>query len=193
MERIDHIDQAVFYFLNGHHAPWLDGIMTYLTMGLLWLPLYLFMLYLVIRRYRWGTLWVLLFTALMITASDQLSVVVKDAVLRLRPSQDPSLCCVHLVNGYKGGLYGFYSSHASNTMGIAIFLTIVLGRTYRYSGPVMITWAVVMSYTRIYLGVHYPGDILAGWIAGCSLGIVFGFACRKILAQRERNHSVPNL
>ncbi len=193
MERLNHFDQAVFTYLNGLHAPWLDVLMTWLTMGLLWLPLYLFLLYLVIRRYRWNTLWVLLFAALLITASDQLSVAVKDAVLRLRPSQDPSLCCVHLVNGYKGGMYGFYSSHASNTLSVAILLTIVLGKSYRFVGPVMITWAVLMSYTRIYLGVHYPGDVLAGWVAGILLGILFGYGCRKLLMWRESHHSVPNL
>ena len=183
IEKLDHIDRQLFVFLNGLHSPVMDTVMSWLTMGLLWLPLYLLILYLVIRQYRWRTLWVFVFAALLITASDQISVVVKESVLRLRPSQDATLCCVHIVNGYKGGLYGFYSSHASNTMGIAVLLIFVLGRRYRFMGPVVILWAVIMSYTRIYLGVHYPGDILAGWIVGCILGTLFGLACRKVLTR----------
>src|SRR5512138_1975455 len=181
IEELTHIDRSLFIFLNGLHSPVMDTVMVYLTKPLLWLPLFLFLLWDVFRAYRVKGFWVLLFTALAITASDQLSVVVKDAVMRLRPSQDPSLCCVHLVDGYKGGLYGFYSSHASNTFTIAVLVIIVLRKEIRVIAPIMILWAGIMSYTRIYLGVHYPGDILAGLTVGCVLGLLFGMACRKVL------------
>jgi undecaprenyl-diphosphatase len=181
IESLNRIDHSAFAFLNGLHTPVMDAVMWYLTNPLLWLPFYLLLLWAVFRTYRTKGFWVLLFVALMITASDQISVVVKDSVMRLRPSQDPSLCCVHLVNGYKGGLYGFYSSHASNTFAIAVLVIVILRKEFCFIAPVVLFWAVVMSYTRIYLGVHYPGDVLAGMMIGCVLGLAFGIGCRVVL------------
>jgi undecaprenyl-diphosphatase len=143
------------------------------TDPLFWLPVYLLFLFLVIRKYRWNFLIILLFTALMILVSDQLTNLVKELTQRIRPSQEPGLP-VHLVNAYKGGQYGFYSSHASNFFSISIFLIILLGRYYRYFFIPLLIWALFISYTRIYLGVHYPGDVLAGMLVGCIIGFLTG-------------------
>jgi undecaprenyl-diphosphatase len=137
------------------------------------MPLYLFFLFFVIRKYRWKTLVIILFAAFMILCSDQLSDLVKEFVHRSRPSRQPGLM-VHIVEAYKGGAYGFYSSHASNTFSIVIFLIIILDRKYKFVYVLAILWSLIMSYTRIYLGVHYPGDIITGWLAGSLLGFLFG-------------------
>jgi len=150
------------------------------TKSLVWLPLYLFFLFFVISRYKWNALVILVFAALMILASDQLSNVVKDTVQRLRPSNQPGLM-VHIVEAYKGGTYGFYSGHASNTSCVAVFLILLLGRKYWYVTIPAILWSLVMSYTRIYLGVHYPGDVVAGWIAGGAIGYLFGKGVLKLM------------
>lgn len=137
------------------------------------MPLYLFFLYFVILKFKWNTFIIILAVALMIIVDDQLSELVKDTIQRLRPSWQPGLM-VHMVDAYKGGNYGFYSAHASNTLSIAIFLLVVMGKDYKAVSILAILWSLFMSYTRIYLGVHYPGDILVGWIAGGTIGYLTG-------------------
>ena len=156
------------------------------TKSLLWLPLYFLFLYLVIRQHGWNTIWVVLFAAIMILVSDQLANLFKETFLRLRPSHEPGLM-VHLVNAYKGGTYGFYSSHASNTFAIAVFLMVLIGRRYRWIGIVALPWALLMSYTRIYLGVHFPGDILAGIVMGGAIGYLSGRTTCYFLFHRSRH------
>ena len=185
IEFLNHIDRTFFLFLNGFHNPFFDQVMFIATKSLMWLPLYLFFLFFVIRKYKWNTLVILVFAALMILASDQLSELVKNTVQRLRPSNQPGLM-VHIVEAYKGGTYGFYSAHATNTCSVVIFMIILLGREYAYVYIPAILWSLFISYTRIYLGVHYPGDIFAGWIAGSLIGYLFAKAALKLMRIMER-------
>lgn len=188
IEFLDHIDHTFFLFLNGLHNPFFDGVMFWITKGLLWFPLSLFFLFFVVRKYKWNTLVILVFAALMIMVSDQLSYLAKDTVQRLRPSNQPGLM-VHIVEAYKGGTYGFYSAHATNSFSVAVFLTILLGRRFWYVILAAFLWSLVMSYTRIYLGVHYPVDIFAGWIAGGLVGLLFGklaqWAVSRIIQRKQ--------
>ena len=153
IEFLNHIDRTLFLFLNGLHNPFFDQVMFIATKSLVWLPLYLFFLFFVIRKYKWNTLVILVFAALMILASDQLSDLVKNTVQRLRPSNQPGLM-VHIIEAYKGGSYGFYSAHATNTCSVVIFMIIMLGRKYAYVYIPAIVWSLFISYTRIYLGVR---------------------------------------
>ncbi len=180
IEFLDHIDHTFFLFLNGFHNPFFDGVMFWVTKGLLWFPLSLFFLFFVIRKYKWNALLILVVAVLMILVSDQLSYLSKETIQRLRPSNQPGLM-VHIVEAYKGGTYGFYSGHATNSFCVAVFLTILLGRKYWYVILTAFLWSMVISYTRIYLGVHYPGDILAGWVAGGIIGYLFGKGFLKLL------------
>src|SRR5690606_4235929 len=111
--------------------------------------------------------------ALTIALADQVtSALMKPYFMRLRPTHEPDLArLVHTVNQYKGGKFGFASSHAANTFGVATFLFLALKDSYRYTG-LLFLWAGAVSYTRIYLGVHYPGDILAGALVGAFFGCV---------------------
>lgn len=181
MENLKYLDQTVFLFLNGLRGPFFDSVMYWGTNLFTWLPLYCLLLYLVIRRYKWKALWILLFAVLMIVASDQLSNIFKGWVSRLRPTHEPGLTGVHTVNGYIGGKFGFYSAHASTNLAISIFMIILLGRPFRHFAILMLVWAFFMGYTRIYLGVHYPGDILCGWIAGGLIGWGFGQLCGWVI------------
>jgi len=139
---------------------------------MIWIPLYLLLLFVVIRDYRWNALLIIFFAALMIIVSDQLSNLVKEWIARPRPTHETGLQGVHTVYGYTGGTYGFYSAHASNTMAIAIFLIFLLKNKNKAISVLLFLWAIFMGYTRIYLGVHYPGDVISGFIAGSLIGYV---------------------
>lgn len=177
---LDRIDHTFFLILNGFHNPFFDGVMFWITKGYLWVPLSLYFLFFVIRKYKWNTLLILAAIAIMILVSDQLSYLAKESFQRLRPSNQPGLL-VHLVEAYKGGTYGFYSGHATNTSCVAVFLIVLLGRKYWYVTVPAVIWSILMSYTRIYLGVHYPGDILAGWVAGSIIGYLFGIGVLRLI------------
>ncbi len=184
LEILKSIDQEVFLFLNGLHCSWFDLVMFWGTRPIIWLPFYLILTYLAVKQYKWQTLWIILFAVVMIFISDQLSNIFKDWIMRLRPTHEPGLTGIHTVNGYKGGLYGFYSAHASSNMAVAIFLIMILGYKYRWLSPLILFYAFFMSYTRIYLGVHYPADIIAGWLAGGLIGLCSALACQRLVRPR---------
>jgi undecaprenyl-diphosphatase len=190
IEFLQHIDRSLFLYLNGMHTPLLDQVMYYASKGLLWFPLYLVFLFLVIRKYKWQALLIILFAALMITVSDQFASLSKDFFQRLRPSNEPGLN-VHLVFAYKGGQYGFYSAHASNSFATAVFLIMLLNRQYRFFFIPVLLWSCFLSYTRIYLGVHYPGDTLTGIIIGSFLGFVSAKIFLMISGRWKDNRNDP--
>ncbi len=171
MQTLIDLDKKLLLFLNGINSPYLDPIMFYATKTFFWLPLYLLLIFLIFKNYKQEGWFILIGAVVTIVLTDQItSSLMKPFFARLRPSQDPTLeGLVHLVNGYKGGLYGFASSHAANTFGTAIFSWLVLKSFYKRMGWIFV-WAIFMTYTRIYLGVHFPGDILAGAIIGLICG-----------------------
>lgn len=141
--------------------------MALVTVIATWLPMILTLLYMLYMKKGWRKmLTVLLAVAVVILIADQVSAsIIKPLVGRLRPSRNPDLqATIHLVNGYNGGKFGFVSSHAANCFGIATLLALLFkNRAFSWF---MIAWASLMCYSRIYLGVHYPGDIACGAVLG---------------------------
>jgi undecaprenyl-diphosphatase len=178
------LDRDLFLLLNGLHTEWLDPVMFWLTKTWVWLPLYAFLLFQVIKNYGKQSWVPLLGIAIVLVLADRItSGVMKPHFERLRPSHEPALQgLVHLVNNYRGGKYGFVSSHAANTFGTAVFFFLLFRKKYTWVSWLFV-WAAVMTYTRIYLGVHYPGDIIAGGALGALFGWT-GYTGQRLLATK---------
>lgn len=166
------LDQDLFLYLNSLHNSFGDHFFWMYTDTLIWLPLYASILYVIIKQQGQKSWITILFIILMVVLCDQISSqIFKDGFQRLRPSQNPLLeGLVHLVNGRKGGLYGFVSSHATNSFGLAMFSSLLF--RYKPLTIVIFIWALINSYSRIYLGLHYPGDILGGGLLGIGVAVL---------------------
>ena len=201
LEQLLHIDTEILLAINGWHAPWADTLMWIVSAKTTWIPLYLLLIGLLVWRYRqpaptpikWlqkvpACVVMIVVIGLAVGAADFIaSGILKDWVARPRPSRVPELEGVlHLVNGYKSGQYGFVSSHAANTMAVALLFSLIWRNKIATVG--LMLWVAANCYSRMYLGVHYPTDILGGLIVG-SLVAVGGYwllgRCRLV----ERNQA----
>lgn len=167
--QIEHFDQQIFLFLNSLHHPALDNLMYILTGKIIWAPLYAAILTYVAVKEKKRFFFFVIFVLLSVLLADRGSVLIKNAVERLRPCHEPGLeGMVHMVKEKCGGMYGFVSSHAANAFNVAfISLLYIKKRWYTIS---IVIWAIVVGYTRIYCGVHYPGDVLFGSLYGILAG-----------------------
>ena len=165
------LDQALTLWLNGSHSLFADGIAWTATQTLTWVPAMLLVVYVIIRNNNLtGIAVTLLSIALCIVLADQVaSTVFKPLVARYPPSNAPFiLYAVDVAHGYRGGRYGFFSSHAANTMAAATYLTLCI--RHRALGWWFYAWALLNCWTRVYLGVHYVGDLLVGTLWGLCVG-----------------------
>ncbi len=172
MEEIIHFDKQLLLMLNGSDSLFFDSVIMTLTTATTWIPLYLALFYVVCKANRLKTdiLLVLAGAGLCVlfagTIDDE---IVKPLVARWRPTHDPEIgSLVDVVDGYRGGRFGFFSAHASNTFSIAIFISLLMRQ--RLLTVSLVCWSLVNCYTRLYLGVHYPGDITVGLIWGGFVG-----------------------
>jgi len=181
MNFLESIDRSILLFVNGHHTPWLDGAMWFLTQTLTWLPLYVmlvWLLYVCKGRQTWR--WLLLIVLAVACADLVSSGIIKPLVARPRPTHTSGLMeYLHLhqfPNGtfYRGGAYGFLSSHAANSSVIALLVWLILRKdvVFRHLLAVLLcAFVLVFCYTRMYLGVHFPSDILGGLLVGVTVAL----------------------
>jgi len=165
----EQLDQQVFLFLNSLNSPFWDKVMSTISLVVVWVPLYLAIILYLGFRYKKKLLVIFLFIILAVSFTDQTALLIKNTVERLRPCHEPSLeGLIHLVKGRCGGKFGFVSSHAANSFNVALLSLMFIRRRW-YSISIII-WAALVGYSRIYLGVHYPGDVLFGSILGAFTG-----------------------
>ena len=163
-------DQKFMLALNGLHHPYSDILWSNVSKTLSWLPLFAWLFYLIIKHYGRASWKILILVALLITASDQTCNLAKNNFKRYRPCHHLSLQDkVHVVGASCGGQYGFYSAHASNAFAIGVFLILLLRRKNKYVWRILLGYAISVSLSRIFLGVHYPLDVIAGAINGTLL------------------------
>ena len=174
METIIQIDRSLFLFLNGKHNEWLDILMPLISSTWFWIPLYTLLAFLLYKKNVKKIIPLIIGIVIIIFLSDQTCNLIKKGVKRHRPTHNTELQAqVHVVNNYKGGEFGFVSSHAANTFAIAVILILLLNERKRSFKLSLILWACLVSYSRIYLGVHYPLDIIGGAIVGIFWSTLF--------------------
>jgi undecaprenyl-diphosphatase len=167
---LERLDQQLFLYLNSFHSPFWDNVMHTISGKIIWIPLYLAILIYLGIKYKRKFIIILLFIILAATLADQVSVqLFKNLFQRLRPCHEPLLDgLVHQFNGECGGSYGFISSHATNSFNVAVLSLLFIRK--RWFSVSIVIWALVIGYSRIYLGVHYPGDVICGSIVGALIG-----------------------
>ena len=193
LEQLLHIDTEVLLAINGRHAPWADTLMWIVSAKATWIPLYLLLIGLLVWRYRQPAMtsvkWLqrvpacvvmIVVIGLAVGAADFIaSGILKDLVARPRPTRVPELEGVlHLVNGYKSGKFGFVSSHAANTMAVALLFSLIWRNKIATVG--LMLWVAANCYSRMYLGVHYPTDILGGLLIGAAVAVAAYVVLRRL-------------
>jgi len=175
LEKILSLDTELFIYLNSMGSETYDGLWLMITKQINWLPLFLLLGYLIFKKLGIKqTLYLLLFIAVLLAITDQTTNLFKNGFQRLRPCNNPEINSFIRVVQVRNS-FSFFSGHAANTMAVASFLYLIMHRYYKYFG-LLFLWPLIFAYSRIYLGLHYPIDIISGYL----FGFVFGFSMFKI-------------
>lgn len=176
------LDTQILLFFNSLHSTFFDYFMMIFTGKVIWTPMYVSIIYILFRRFGWKVaLYYTLALPIMILCVDQLCAsLIRPLTERLRPTnlENPISAFIHIVDDYRGGRYGFPSCHAANSFALATFLSVLF--TKRRFTFFIFTWAFITSYSRMYLGVHYPGDLLVGAIIGCAIGYIIYIIAKQV-------------
>ena len=194
------LDTDLLLWLNGHHNHFFDILMYWMSRLWFWLPLLAILLWMMWKHYRKRLALIFVFFIASVTISDQMSVMIKNTVQRYRPSHNIEIKDkLHLhkyENGevYRGGKYGFVSSHAANSFGWLVLFLYFFRPINKHLLWIFPTWVVLFCYTRIYLGVHYPSDIVCGALVGvCSGGLALWIYRLVLNLMKKKKKLIPRL
>ncbi len=180
LDKIIQLDKDLFVFLNGLGNESWDTFWMITTNQLSWIPLYLIFFYLIFKSLGWKKgLALIILTALLVTFSDQFTVFIKDSVERLRPNRDPSINeFIRILKNNKS--FSFVSGHATTSTAVSLFMHLILKKYFKYT-ILFFIWPLLFAYSRIYIGVHFPIDVIAGAFLGILIGLVFYKLSLKVL------------
>jgi len=191
LDTIINTDIELLIFLNNLGTIQWDGFWLFMTNKFSAIPLYLLLLFFSYKYYGIKkTVVIVVFIALLITVSDQTSNLFKYGFKRLRPCHDENISgLIRLVKSSCGGKYSYFSAHAANSMAVAVFFGLLFKKYIKYILPILIIWAFIVSYSRIYIGVHFPLDVLTGLFFGSILGLLFYYLIQLFFKKFFKNLS----
>lgn len=179
LKELQELDRAVFIYLNGLGNPTFDSFWLFVTKQLYWTPVFLIIFYLIFKKHGWKHgLLILVFIAFLVLVGDQFTNLIKNIVQRIRPCNNPDLAGTIRIL-HTTPTFSFFSGHATNSMATTLFVYLILKKHFRYVF-LLFLWPLVFAYSRIYIGVHYPGDILTGYVVGAILGFAFYKLYQKV-------------
>ena len=188
LEKIIAIDKELFVFLNGLGSQTFDPLWLIITKQSSWIPLFVFLLYLVYKKLGVKqTIIIVLFVAVLLTLNNTITELFKATFQRLRPCNDPEIKDI-IRNIKPSSTFSFFSGHSSNTMAVFVFLYSILKKKYKYF-LILILWPLIFAYSRIYLGLHFPTDILAGYTCGIITGYTTFVIYQKVGGKYFNNNS----
>ena len=176
LEKILELDKELLIFLNGLGSPTFDGLWLIITKQVYWAPLFLIVFYLMQKKLGWKNFgYYILFTALLILLCDQTANLFKHTFERLRPCNDTEVQDILRLYWKKSKSFSFFSGHATNSMATTVLTFMILKKFYKHA-YLLFSFPLIFAYSRIYLGLHFPLDIVTGYI----FGAIFGFTCYKL-------------
>lgn len=189
---LQNLDNSIFLFFNGLHGHWGDVFFYYVSWRFFWIPLYLIIFSFIVKKYKKKATGILLLLVALVFCTDQTCNLIKNTVQRPRPSHEVTLeGKVHLIDYpdgkvYRGGAYGFPSSHAANSILVAFFTAFFVCQKKRWGSVAIFLWALLLGYSRMYLGVHYPSDLVAGYVLG-ALYALCGILLWKFISDKRQS------
>ncbi len=183
LDKILSFDEHLFVFLNGLGSESYDGLWLILTKQTSWIPLFLFLLYIIFNKLGTKqTLYLLIFVVILVVLIDQTANLFKNGFQRLRPCNNPEInSFIRIVQSRNS--FSFFSGHATNSMGVTTFLYLIFKKDFKYFW-LLFLWPLIFAYSRIYLGLHYPLDIISGYLCGG----IFGFLMFKIYQKAHKRY-----
>lgn len=190
LDKIIHFDKELMIQLNSMGTESWDQFWLLATNQLSWIPLYLLFFYLIFKSMGWKKgLALVLLTALLVTFSDQFTVFLKDSFERLRPNRDPSVnSMIRILKNNSS--FSFVSGHATTSMAVSLLMFLTLRKSYPYTWLFFI-WPLIFAYSRIYIGVHFPMDVICGAILGAGIGYLFYRLSLGMFAYMDRRSKQP--